>query len=81
MQNTHNIPTQSLNNIKVVAFIAKADESAPSKAHAEHKRMTFCLPQVSHINPQKCELMTIPRNAIDDTKPCSVIDIFKSQFA
>lgn len=33
------------------------------------------------MKPQKCELTTIPRNAIDEARPVSAVVIFRSQLA
>lgn len=71
----------SLSNISNGAFIANADKKALINEHVAESFMTFFRPHVSAIKPQKCELITIPRKAIDDTRPNSVVVIFKSQFA
>lgn len=62
-------------------MIVNADRNALIRAQVAVKRITFLRPHVSAKKPQKCELITIPRNAIDEINPCSVVVIFKSQNA
>lgn len=75
------MPTKKRKNTITEALIVNADKKALTSAHVAVKRITFFRPQVSAKNPQKCELTTIPRNAIDEISPCSVVVICKSQNA
>lgn len=77
----YNMPTKNRKKINRIALIVNADKRALISAHVAVNRMTFLRPQVSAKKPQKCELTTIPRNAIDEINPCSVVVIFKSQKA
>lgn len=79
--NTYNMPTKNRRKIKIVALIVSADKLALISANVAHKRITFFRPHVSAKKPQKCELTTIPKKAIDDISPCSVVVIFKSHEA
>lgn len=75
------MPTKNRRKIKIDALIVNADRMALIRAHIAHKRITFFRPHVSAKKPQKCELTTIPRNAIDEIRPCSFVVIFISQKA
>lgn len=79
--NTYKMPTKNRKTIIMVAFIANADSKALINAHIDAKRIVFFLPAVSAKKPQKCAEITMPKNAIDEISPCSVVDIFKSHFA
>lgn len=65
----------------MVALVANADKIALIIAHTDANLIVFFRPQVSAKNPQKCELITIPKKAIDEIMPCSVVVIVKSHFA
>lgn len=41
-------------------------------------RITFWRPHVSDRKPQKCELTTMPRNDMEFSRPCSVVDMAMS---
>lgn len=81
IQITYKMPTKNRNKIITVAFIANADNIAQISAPIAVNRMVFFRPHVSAKKPQKCELITMPRNATDEINPCSVVVIFKSHFA
>lgn len=45
----------------VILLTANADENEKMKEPVAANRNTFCLPQVSERNPQKCEKNTTPK--------------------
>lgn len=73
----------NLRTISDQAFTENADKRAKIKAHVAHSRTTFFLPKnlQSARKPQKCELITMPKNGIEEASPSCVIVIFKSQSA
>lgn len=75
------MPTKNRNKIISVAFVANADRNALITAQIAVNRIVLFRPHVSARKPQKCELITMPRNATDEINPCSVVVIFKSHFA
>lgn len=75
------MPTENRNKIISVAFIANADRRALINAQIADNRIVLFRPHVSAKKPQKCELITMPRNATDEINPCSVVVISKSHFA
>lgn len=77
------MPTINRSRMSMAAFGENADNTALIRAPVDVSRMTFSRPNegLSDINPQKCELITMPKNAEEATKPNSVVVIFKSQFA
>lgn len=75
------MPTKNRKRIMSVTFIANADSRALTSAQTAVRRIVFFRPHVSAKNPQKCDVITMPRNATDEIRPCSVVVIFKSRFA
>lgn len=51
------------------------------KPPVAHVRKTFCLPHVSAMKPQNCNVKQMPKNDIELNTPCSVVVRSKSHFA
>ncbi len=59
----------------------KLDVAEKMNVDIKARRNDLCLPQVSERKPQKCELQTKPRKAIEFRTPCCDVVNFMSHFA
>lgn len=78
---THSNPTKKRSTNIMFVFIENAERNEQMKPSISDIRMTFWRPHVSAIKPQKCELITMPRNETDVNRPCSLVVNCKSHFA
>lgn len=77
----YNNPTINRVAINILLEYEKLEIAENMKHANKFSLNTFCLPHVSVIKPQKCDVITTPIKPMELISPCCVFVIFKSHLA